>query len=403
MHRPLRFAAPFAAVTLAVGLTLGGTGIAAAGSPGQYAQAGRMVGAGRTASRSAVPWSKVGRGWTLVTYTTANPYAAQPKPGATTLFLVDPAGGKYVMYRWPRVPADSGVYLIDWSGDGKRAMLEAPKTRKSSAEQLEQLTLASGKLTRLQLPASVDPVSYTRPDGQAALAYRFLASPLRVQLVRYALSGKLEKVLFTLKPTSNSGGFLNLRLSSPYDPSGTEIALTAAPAGATGTERTVLISNAGGLIRRYRQASSCEFVGWWSASQLLTANCARTRLFLTPVSGAKPTPLTPASTSPYRYVNDAWRLGGHVYVQQNGVACGSGSVGVLRSGQLANVTVPKIPNGPTIVTASASKFLIATEGCMGSSGLLWFNPANSSEVQVLNRNQGQGVVDWVPYYELNRG
>jgi hypothetical protein len=40
---------------------------------------------------------------------------------------------------------------------------------------------------------------------------------------------------------------------------------------------------------------------------------------------------------------------------------------------------------------------------MGSSGLLWFNPANSSEVQVLNRNQGQGVVDWVPYYELDRG
>lgn len=93
MHRRLRIAAPFAAMTLVVGLTLGGTAVATADVQGQHAQPAGIVGAGRTASRSAVPWSKVGPGWTLVTCTTATPYA-RPKPGASTLYLVDPAGRK---------------------------------------------------------------------------------------------------------------------------------------------------------------------------------------------------------------------------------------------------------------------------------------------------------------------
>jgi TolB protein len=396
----MRIAAPLVALTLAIGVTLGGAAIATAGVHDKHAQLAGTVGAGRTASRSAVPWSKVGTGWTLVTYSTATPFAAQPQTGATTLYLVNPSGGKYVMYRWPHVPADGGVHLLGWSGDGKRAMLEVAKSPKSSAEQLDQLTLASGKLTRLRLPASASPISYTRPDGLAVLAYRLLASPLRIQLARYNLSGRLEKVLVTLKTTSNNGGFVNIGQSSPYNPDGTALALTAAPGGVTAAEHAVLVSNAGGLIRRYRSADSCLVAGWWTASQLLTGNCATKRLFVTPVSGAKPSPLT-ASTSPGRFVQDAWRLAGHVYVQLTGPACGTGSLGVVRNRRLATVPVPKLAAGATIATASASKLLIVAERCMGSSGLLWFNPRNSAEVRVLGQNQGQGVTGWVPYYEVN--
>jgi hypothetical protein len=400
MRHPLRIAAPFAALTLAVGLTLGGAAAAVAGSRVPHGEAGRMVGDGRTASRSAVPWSNVGRGWTLVTYTTASPFTASPQVGATTLYLVDPAGGKYVMYRWPRVPADGGVNLVDWSGDRSRAMLWVARNPTSTSGLLDQLTLATGKLTRLRLPASAEPLSYTRPDGQAVLADRVLTGPRRVQLVRYDLSGKLEKVLFTMTARSINGGFLTESASSPYNPSGTEVAVTAEP-GAARTEHTVLISNAGGLIRRFSSADSCLFRGWWTASELLTANCSSKRLFLTPVSGAKPTPLTPASSSPYQYAVDAWRLAGHAYVQESGPACGSGSVDVLRNGNLVNVPVPKVR--PTIVTASTSRLLIVNEACMGSSGLLWFSPTNSAEVHVLRQNQGQGVINWVPFYRLGRG
>jgi hypothetical protein len=398
MSRRLRVAAPVAALALAVGLTLVGPSVAAAGIRGQHAQPALVLGSGRTASPSRVPWRRVGPGWALVVYTTATPFATRPKPGATTLYLVDPAGGKYVMYRWPQVPADGGVYLLAWSGDGKRVMLRV-YTGAGSTGQLDQLTLATGRLTRLKLPASASPITYTRPDGEAVLANRLLRSPARVQLVRYSLSGSLEKVVFTLKTTSDNGGLINIGESSPYNPAGTAIALTAAPGGVTAAEHTVLISNTGGLLRTYRSTNSCLFLGWWTAGQLLTMNCAAKRLFVTPVSGARPTPLTPASTSPNRFVQDAWRLGGRVYVQLSGPACGTGSVGVIRGGRLASVA--KVPKGATVVTASRSGFLVVAEGCMGSSGLLWFNPRNSAEVHVLGQNQGQGVIGWMPYYELN--
>jgi hypothetical protein len=402
MHCRPRISRLFAAITLAVGLTLGGTTVATAGVHGQHAQAARMVGAGRTASRSAVPWSRVGPGWALVTYTTATPFASPPKTGATTLYLVDPAGGKYVMYHWPHVPSYGGVGLVAWSGDGRRAMLYVAKGPTSTAEQIEQLTLANGTLSRLPLPVSAFPTGYTRPDGLAVLAYRTLVSPPEVQLARYSLSGRLEKILFTEK-TNGNGGFVNISESSPYNPDGTALALTVAQSGITTPGHSVLITNGGVLTRRYRSADSCLVLRWWTASQLLTANCAAKRLFVTPVGGARPIPLTPASAPPYRYVGDAWLLAGHVYVQVNGPSCGSGSLSVMRGGRLANVPVPKVRRGATIVTAGTSELLIQAEGCMGSSGLLWFNPLDSAEVQVLGQNQGQGVTGWVPYYEVNGG
>jgi hypothetical protein len=401
MHRRMLIAAPLAAVALMAGLALSGTAAAASGTRDQPGRLAAMAGAGRTASRAAVPWSDVGPGWTLVTYTTATPFAARPKTGATTLYLVDPAGGKYVLYRWPRVPAYGGVDLIAWSGDGTRAMLEVAKSPTSDVQQLDQLTLKSGKLTRLPLPASVLPIGYTRPDGLAVLGYLTLASPSEVQLVRYSLSGALEKVLYTQK--TSAGGSVYPAAASPYNPAGTEVAATVTPGGVTTAGHTLLIGNGGGLIRRFSAAGSCLFVRWWTASELLTTNCGGKRLFLTPAGGGQPAPLTPATTSSFLHLDNAWLLAGHTYAQLYGPACGSGSLAVVRNGRLAGVTVPKAAGGPFIVTASTSRLLIVPQQCMGSSGLLWFNPATKAEVRVLSTNQGQGVIGTVPYYELSRG
>jgi len=57
--------------------------------------------------------------------------------------------------------------------------------------------------------------------------------------------------------------------------------------------------------------------------------------------------------------------------------------------------------GATIVTTGSARLLIVGEGCMGSSGLLWFNPRDSAESHVLKQHRGQGVIGWVPYYEVN--
>ncbi len=405
MHRGMRVATPFAALTITVSLALCGAAAATASTHPRRAQPTAMAGAGITAGRPAVPWRQVGPGWALVTDTTGTPFATHPKPGVTTLYLVDPAGGKYVMYRWRHVPAYGGVSLLSWSGDGTRAMLEVATSPASSAQQLDQLTLATGKLTRLRLPGAVVPIGYTRPDGLAVLAYRIRKSLAEIQLVRYSLSGALEKVVFTQRTnSSNGGGYFNTsQRFSPYSPDGTTIALTVDTGKAKSPEQTLLIGNAGGLIRRYTSAGSCYFERWWTARELLTSDCSGKRLFLTPISGARPKPLTPAKLPSYRYVQGAWSVAGHIYVQETGPACGTGFLTVLRNGHLAGVNVPKLNAGAVVVTASTSRLLIVAQHCMGSSGLLWFDPHTSAETRVLAQNQGQGVVGWASYYQANGG
>src|SRR5215469_44488 len=400
MYRHIRITAPFATIAVAAALTVGGAAAAATG--GQHSQAAGMAGAGQTSGRSAVPWSKVGPGWALVTYTTATPFAApHPQPGATTLYLVDPAGGKYVMHRWPKVPADGGVFLVGWSGDKTRAMLEVAKSPTSSAEQLDQLTLATGKLTRLPLPASDSPLSYTRPHGTAVLAEHFMKSPSEIQIVRYSLSGKLQKVLFTQKTARNGGASFTFGPFSPYNLDGTKIALTFFSGGTKSATQSLLVSNAGGVIRRYGSTDSCVVARWWTSTALLTVNCARSRLFVTPASGARPIALTPGTTSPELFEQNAVELARHTYVQESGPACGSNFLSVVRNGHLDPLS-PAHVSGATIVTASTSSLLIVAERCMGSSSLLWFNPRTKAEVRVLGQNHGQGVIGWPPYYEINR-
>ena len=62
---------------------------------------------------------------------------------------MDPAGGKYVTYRSPHVPADGGVNLLAWSGDGKRAMLEVARSPKSMVSSAGALLQGQRKVVRV--------------------------------------------------------------------------------------------------------------------------------------------------------------------------------------------------------------------------------------------------------------
>jgi TolB protein len=70
-----------------------------------------MVGAGQVGSRSQVPWAKVGPGWELVQYSSGT----IAKHAPTTLYLVDPYGGRYALYTW-RGPGWAPSLL--WSAAG---------------------------------------------------------------------------------------------------------------------------------------------------------------------------------------------------------------------------------------------------------------------------------------------
>ncbi|HEY1617528.1 MAG TPA: hypothetical protein VGG25_07915 [Streptosporangiaceae bacterium] len=58
-----------------------------------------MLGAGQTGGRKAVPWRRVGPGWALAEYS-ATRITGKFAAGATTLYLVDPQGGRYALITW---------------------------------------------------------------------------------------------------------------------------------------------------------------------------------------------------------------------------------------------------------------------------------------------------------------
>ncbi len=97
--------------------------------------------AGKTGSRSAVPWSLVGQGWALAEFSTGAPNSAGQASGAGsyTTYLVDPEGGKY------KIATSSGgtePELMAWSGNKNRALLDtggaAGRRQLSAAERADR-------------------------------------------------------------------------------------------------------------------------------------------------------------------------------------------------------------------------------------------------------------------------
>jgi hypothetical protein len=132
---------------------------------------------GVEAAIGAVPWSQVGTGWLLATWSPApgRRHGQTPAPGeptlqnsTTTLYLVDPAGGRYPITTFPPSNAGEPPRLVDWSGDGSRALLEGP-------EGLVDVDLHTGRQTTITVPGAIIPAGfnviarYTRPDGKAML------------------------------------------------------------------------------------------------------------------------------------------------------------------------------------------------------------------------------------------
>ena len=113
----------------------------------------RVLPAGQTGSRADVPWNQVGAGWSLAEFSTGqpNPSGQYVGGGQMTVYLVDPAGGRYVLFRQPA--GESPWRLLAWSGDGTRALFEVD-TLPLTASGYEVVTLATGAVSSLTLPAA---------------------------------------------------------------------------------------------------------------------------------------------------------------------------------------------------------------------------------------------------------
>ena len=186
--------------------------------------------------------------------------AGNPEAAPAILYLVDPAGGRYRLYRW--ASTKTPPFLSDWSGDKSRALVT------TSTGSLEQITLASGRVSRFQLAGQASAIAYTRPDGLNILGWRSAGS--RYRLARYTTAGALARTLVTGPDAA----------SAVYASNGDTLAVGA-------SRGLQLVSNGGGVIRAlHASGTNCSPARWWDTGTIL-ASCAsasgRPRLWLVPV------------------------------------------------------------------------------------------------------------------------
>jgi hypothetical protein len=378
----------------------------------------RMLPAGHTGTRAAVPWSIVASGWTLADFSTGQPSAGgEPTGGGTTTFLVDPEGGKYEIYQWP---AGSNPQLLAWSGSTDSALFAG-----SGGYQL--LTLhglpGGGQVAPLTLPAGVAAAGFTRPDGLNILAVR--QGPAFNKLQRYNLSGQFQETLATNVRRPVQGTLAGACASSVCGALSSPTGIMAVW-GLRGDEMQ-LVSNAGGLIRRLHvpgsgNPPSCTPVSWWNQDTIL-ADCSASgpvglqlRLWLVPDDGAAATPLTLASGSPsgIGFFTGAWQAAGRVYAtttsgaQCSGAPSGPGGLAIMDVTQASSATQLTVPgstgNYSDVVGSSDGRLLVlAQTSCPGSSSLLWLNPLTGATQPLLQATSSQAGVTAAVTWGLGPG
>jgi hypothetical protein len=378
-------------VAAALSASVSATAFASAGPEAAKAPAvrpaPRMLAAGQVGTRSQVPWRKVGSGWALVQYTQGTVTA--PKP--MKLYLIDPSGGKYLLYTWRA--SQNPWELIGWSGDKTRALFGHDSTE---PETVRQLVLATGRLMQpFRLPAKAAAIGYTSPDGKNILA-------IDDGLVRYNVRGTFQARL-------TKGDEHDVALSAPNG-------ISYVVSSGTGVD---LVSNRGRLMRSLpvpgtdAKLGGCTPVRWWTPSTALvtcTPKSDAVRLWLVPVSGAAPRPLQRHLKKPDLGYLDAWRLQSGLYVL---AGCGSCQAAFLAyiaklaaNGAVKPLDVPGNGNSNFVVATSGTRMLVWEESdcCGQDSPLVWFNPATRAVQTVLSARQDeQGVIFVVPYNREQNG
>jgi len=351
---------------------------------------------GVVAPAAAIPWRKVGPGWFVAIWVPHAAFQGAPPPKnwdkqPSTLYLVDPLGGRYPI---ATMPAPSYYGLLDWSGDGRRVLISTPSTP-AQQSQIENVDLATGKvLEHFTGPESADAsYQYTRPNGLAILRFTPAIGKKGVASIdRLSLSGA---VLFRY-PTNFPGtgpltGFDLPALLPSLD--GTQLIVEA-------KNGMSLIDNDGRFVRNVGPAGeTCAPVRWWDATDFV-ASCEDfahgaapgPALWLVPTIGKAATRLT-SPVPPDLGDVDGWKIGASVYLQAEG-ACGSQFLARrLADGRTARVNVPKTGNDVEIVGADNARLaLLGILGCGAGRSLFWFNPASAGEVPLLGPPLNAGSV-----------
>lgn len=352
---------------------------------------------GVEAPREAVPWPQVGPGWMLALWSPVPglrpgelPPAGSPtwQTATTTLYLVDPEGGRYPITTFPPTGEGTPPKLADWSGDGTRALLS---TWEKGQWRITEVDLRSGAKTGFT-PEHGGVPRYTRPDGKAVLLFRTSDSAPGASLEQVDLSGGHQLTYpvaqhFTWYLPTYDGSRLVLGTASGLVVMGTDG--SAGPALSIAGQR------------------DCTPTRWWDpGSTIAVTRCGTStssQLWLVPIDGGTPTALTAPNggkQGPDYGDTNAWQLPTGTYLQALG-ACGVVYLAKLNGdGTTSPVAVPEVNSGSAIVVGfhGSDIDLRARAGCGGGQSLIAYDTAAGTSTVLLGPPlNGGGVVDALPY------
>jgi TolB protein len=347
----------------------------------------------------AVPWSLVGAGWTLAMWSpvTGRRPGEMPAPGepttetsSTALYLVDPAGGRYAITTFPPPGDKEDQQLVDWSGDGNRALLNTYSEKPTATV----VDLHTG--TQTTVPVQGDP-RFTRPEGKALLVSTWPSGPNTLAtLKRVDLAGNPQ---LTYPTDKLAGKFSGMYLSTP---DGTRLVLGTS-AG------LVLMGNDGkvGPTLSVPDQTNCTPLRWWDgkAATTVLTKCEGPqyvrRLWLVPVSGDTPTALTAPNDGqkgPDIEDMNAWKVPAGTFVQAAG-GCGFVYLAKLNpDGTTTQVSVPDVDNNKSIDVVGVNGGnldLHASAACGGGQLLVDYDPAANKSTVLLGAPLNGGGVDRV--------
>jgi TolB protein len=360
---------------------------------------------GVEAAISTIPWTQVGPGWLLATWSQVpgrrpggdlSPGEPTPATATTMLYLVDPAGGRYPITSFPPPGAGPSPTIADWSGDGTHALFYANAPAPSGTYTVTTVDLRSGAQASFTIDNGANSFDvaarYSRPQGKAILLAKSNGAEAD-WLKRVDLTGRPELAY----PVGRD--FQGSYLSTP---DGTQLVLGMA----TGL---ALMGNDGtaGKTLPITGAQDCAPTRWWDANSTVVARCrghGPARLWLVPINGARPTALTaPLNGQGPDYADlNAWQLPSDTFVQVAG-ACGSEYLGKLSGvgGTTTRVDVPGVDPHSSIRVIGPNDGHLVVQGrasCGGGQTLFDYDPAaNASTVLLGPPLNAGGVIAALPY------
>jgi hypothetical protein len=326
------------------------------------------------AAAAAVP----GSGWYL-TDVSRGPASEYGGIAARTqkLVMVSPTGETSTIYQRPVSRRYGGFLLLDWSVDGRTALLTTTDKQGALAIRVDVIT---GAVQELRVPLLQSAV--LDPAGTGILASSW-KNPRSSTLV-------LDRIDW-------AGAHTRLRdhVGGSLTPGRNGTVITGAPRG---TKQYVLATADGSVVHTFRGRGYCTPVRWWDSSRLLEWCGADADLFLVdPASGASSRLTSQHGRGDYGHL-DAREAGGRLYVQVAG-PCGYTFVGrVTDLGTTKHLRVPGAVGNVNLVDAVGQDLVLqhatSCDGDRPRSVLSRFDPVRHEETPLvtLGRHEDFGRI-----------